>query len=100
MSNPPKVLSGTGNAIDERFGLARFSNKAIKKAFPDHWSFLLGEIAMYSFFIIIATGVFLTFFFKPSMTEITYHGSYVPLRGVRMSEATCCPAPGCASWKA
>ena len=87
MSNPPKVLSGTGNAIDERFGLARFSNKAIKKAFPDHWSFLLGEIAMYSFFIIIATGVFLTFFFKPSTAQVVYDGSYVPLRGVRMSEA-------------
>jgi quinol-cytochrome oxidoreductase complex cytochrome b subunit len=87
MSNPPKALSETGNVIDERFGLARFSSKAIKKAFPDHWSFLLGEIAMYSFLIIVATGVFLTLFFKPSMTEITYHGSYVPLRGVRMSEA-------------
>jgi quinol-cytochrome oxidoreductase complex cytochrome b subunit len=87
MSNPPKALSGVGTVVDERFGPARFLSKAVKKAFPDHWSFLLGEIAMYSFLIIIATGVFLTLFFKPSMTEITYHGSYVPLRGVRMSEA-------------
>src|SRR5919198_3355381 len=86
MSNPPKALTGTGNAIDERFGLARFSNKAMKKAFPDHWTFLLGEIAMYSFFIIIATGIFLTFFFKPSMHDVVYNGRYMPLRGATMSE--------------
>ncbi|MBO2452897.1 ubiquinol-cytochrome c reductase cytochrome b subunit [Actinomadura barringtoniae] len=59
----------------------------MKKAFPDHWSFLLGEIAMYSFVIIILTGVYLTLFFKPSMTEVVYNGSYQPLRGVKMSEA-------------
>ncbi|HEY7487735.1 MAG TPA: ubiquinol-cytochrome c reductase cytochrome b subunit [Streptosporangiaceae bacterium] len=87
MSNPPKALTAIDSPIDERFGTDKFLAKAMRKAFPDHWSFLLGEIAMYSFFIIVATGIFLTFFFKPSMTEVVYHGSYVPLRGVRMSEA-------------
>ncbi|TDD66966.1 ubiquinol-cytochrome c reductase cytochrome b subunit [Actinomadura darangshiensis] len=61
--------------------------KALRKAFPDHWSFLLGEIAMYSFLIIVLTGVYLTLFFVPSMNEVVYDGSYGPLRGVRMSEA-------------
>ncbi|WP_243725610.1 cytochrome b [Actinomadura rubrisoli] len=84
---PPKALGATGSAVDDRFGGAPFLRKAIRKAFPDHWSFLLGEIAMYSFFIILLTGVFLTLFFKPSMDEVIYHGSYEPLRGVRMSEA-------------
>ncbi|MER6302599.1 ubiquinol-cytochrome c reductase cytochrome b subunit [Kitasatospora sp. NPDC001539] len=59
----------------------------LRKAFPDHWSFLLGELALYSFVVLLLTGVFLTLFFDPSMSEIDYHGSYLPLRGVRMSEA-------------
>ncbi|GAA2074991.1 cytochrome b [Actinomadura alba] len=87
MDKTPKLLAKTGRAIDDRVGGARFGKKALRKAFPDHWSFLLGEIALYSFAIILITGVFLTFFFKPSMTEIVYHGSYANLRGVRMSEA-------------
>jgi ubiquinol-cytochrome c reductase cytochrome b subunit len=87
MDKPGKVLSGAGKAIDDRVGGTRFATKAVKKAFPDHWSFLLGEIALYAFFIILLTGVFLTFFFKPSMTEVAYDGSFTQLRGVKMSEA-------------
>jgi ubiquinol-cytochrome c reductase cytochrome b subunit len=59
----------------------------LRKIFPDHWSFLLGEIALYTFIILLLTGTFLTLFFQPSMTDVVYHGSYVPLRGVHMSEA-------------
>jgi ubiquinol-cytochrome c reductase cytochrome b subunit len=84
---PPKALAAPGRAVDDRFGGAAFARKALRKAFPDHWSFLLGEIAMYSFLIIVLTGVFLTLFFVPSMNETVYDGSYVPLKGVRMSEA-------------
>ncbi|GLW64454.1 menaquinol-cytochrome c reductase cytochrome b subunit [Actinomadura rubrobrunea] len=82
-----KALAETGRAVDDRFGAAGFGRKAMRKAFPDHWSFLLGEIALYSFAIVVLTGVYLTLFFKPSMTEVVYNGSYAPLRGVRMSEA-------------
>jgi len=82
-----KALAATGRAVDDRFGGAGFGRKAMRKAFPDHWSFLLGEIALYSFAIVLITGVYLTLFFKPSMSETVYNGSYVPLRGVRMSEA-------------
>ncbi|MFD8200174.1 cytochrome bc1 complex cytochrome b subunit [Streptomyces sp. NPDC003470] len=59
----------------------------LRKAFPEHWSFLLGEIALYSFVVLLLTGVWLTLFFHPSMTEVVYDGSYEPLAGVRMSEA-------------
>nr|WP_235215740.1 ubiquinol-cytochrome c reductase cytochrome b subunit [Phaeacidiphilus oryzae] len=59
----------------------------LRKIFPDHWSYLLGELALYSFVVLLATGVWLTLFFHPSMSETVYHGSYAPLRGVRMSEA-------------
>ncbi|TMM11448.1 MAG: cytochrome b [Actinobacteria bacterium] len=73
--------------FDDRLGVARISKTALNKIFPDHWSFLLGEIAMYSFAIIIITGIFLTLFFVPSTKEVIYNGSYVPLRGQRVSEA-------------
>ena len=59
----------------------------MKKVFPDHWSFMLGEIAMYSMIICLITGAFLTFWFVPSAGHTVYDGSFVPLRGVGMSEA-------------
>ncbi|MBV9446499.1 MAG: ubiquinol-cytochrome c reductase cytochrome b subunit [Streptosporangiaceae bacterium] len=82
-----RALYATGRSIDDRFGAAKWGRKALRKAFPDHWSFFLGEMALYSFIILILTGTFLTLFFKPSMTEVIYHGSYIKLHGVRMSEA-------------
>ncbi len=72
---------------DERLGVAKFTRKSLNKIFPDHWSFMLGEIALYSFVVLIFTGIFLTFFFVPSTQQVIYHGSYAPLRGQRMSEA-------------
>ncbi|MEU9040651.1 MULTISPECIES: ubiquinol-cytochrome c reductase cytochrome b subunit [unclassified Kitasatospora] len=59
----------------------------LRKVFPDHWSFLLGELALYSFVVLLLTGVYLTFFFDPSMSEVVYDGAYLPLRGVPVSEA-------------
>ncbi|MDT5037225.1 MAG: ubiquinol-cytochrome c reductase cytochrome b subunit, partial [Micromonosporaceae bacterium] len=61
--------------------------RVFNKVFPDHWSFLLGEIALYSFIVLLLTGVFLTLWFDPSMNEVTYHGVYTPLRGIDMSQA-------------
>ncbi len=82
-----RILEGVGGALDDRFHAARGFRVLFRKVFPDHWSFLLGEIALYSFIILLLTGTFLTFWFQPSMTEVPYHGSYLPLNGVRMSEA-------------
>ena len=73
--------------IDDRLGASRFARGALDKAFPDHWSFMLGEIALYAFVVIVLTGVFLTFFFDPSPRRVIYRGSYEPLVGVRMTEA-------------
>ena len=58
-----------------------------RKIFPDHWSFMLGEVALYSFIVILLSGTFLTFFFQASMVEVEYDGSWVPLQGVQMSAA-------------
>lgn len=72
---------------DGRLGIYGLAKANMRKIFPDHWSFMLGEICLYSFIIIILTGVYLTLFFHPSMNEVVYHGSYVPMQGVMMSEA-------------
>ncbi|MBB4936935.1 ubiquinol-cytochrome c reductase cytochrome b subunit [Streptosporangium album] len=73
--------------IDDRIGAGTFLKRNLRKVFPDHWSFLLGEIALYSFIVLLLTGTFLTFFFRPTMGEVAYNGSYEPLKGVMMSEA-------------
>ena len=73
--------------IDQRTGAAPFVRKAMRYLFPDHWSFLLGEVALYAFVVLIATGTFLALFFEPSLAETTYHGSYEPLQGATMSHA-------------
>lgn len=80
-------LAAAGRAVDDRLGTAGFLKRNIGKAFPDHWSFLLGELALYSFVTLLATGVFLALFFQPSLAPVVYDGSYAPLRGLRMSEA-------------
>ncbi|MFB8774391.1 cytochrome bc1 complex cytochrome b subunit [Streptomyces broussonetiae] len=72
---------------DGRLGVYSLAKNNVRKVFPDHWSFMLGEVALYSFLIIILTGVYLTLFFHPSMNEVEYHGSYVPMQGQLMSEA-------------
>jgi ubiquinol-cytochrome c reductase cytochrome b subunit len=73
---------------DERLGLAKLPKlMSLRKVFPDHWSFMLGEVALWSFVVLLLTGVFLTLWFDPSMAEVDYDGSYDPLRGVPMSAA-------------
>ena len=63
------------------------AKKNLRKVFPDHWSFMLGEIALWSFVVLLLTGVFLTLWYRPSMAEVEYMGSYEQWRGVPMSEA-------------
>jgi ubiquinol-cytochrome c reductase cytochrome b subunit len=73
--------------VDDRLGASSFSRKALNKIFPDHWSFMVGEIAMYCLVILIVTGVYLTFFFVPASDEVVYHGAYKALDGTTVSAA-------------
>ena len=82
-----KKVGGLAGWVDDRTGAAKPAGYLMKKVFPDHWSFMLGEIAMYSMIICLITGAFLTFWYIPSVGHTIYDGSYVPLRGVEMSEA-------------
>jgi len=80
-------LAGTANYLDERVGVAGILKEFGRKIFPDHWSFMLGEVALYSFLVLLLSGTFLTFFFQPAMTSVIYDGVYGPLKGAEMSIA-------------
>ncbi|MEJ4098179.1 cytochrome b [Corynebacterium bovis] len=80
-------LATAANNMDERYTAAGMVRTQINKVFPTHWSFMLGEIALYSFVILILSGVYLTLFFDPSMSKVIYDGAYAPLNGVEMSRA-------------
>ena len=79
--------AGPVNWLDERIGLAGMMKKNLRKVFPDHWSFMLGEIALYSFIIALITGVFLSLWYDPTMGETVYDGDFSMLRGIEMSRA-------------
>src|SRR3990170_545612 len=85
-TKPSKVGAAT-LWTDERTGIGGLGKKQLRKVFPDHWSFMLGEIALWSFVVLLLTGVFLTLWFRPSMVEVVYDGSFDQLRGIHMSEA-------------
>lgn len=86
-SKTAERLAKQGDAIDSRYHPSAAVRRQLNKVFPTHWSFLLGEIALYSFIVLLLTGVWLTLFFDPSMAHVTYDGVYQPLRGVQMSRA-------------
>ena len=91
MSRTSSRAGGAGESavgfVDERLGAARGVKFLMSYVFPDHWSFLLGEIALYSFIVLIATGTYLALFFDPSTTQSVYHGGYAALQGQEVSAA-------------
>ncbi|MGN6326113.1 cytochrome bc1 complex cytochrome b subunit [Pseudolysinimonas sp.] len=82
-----RLTNWAANYIDERTSMSGLVKELGRKIFPDHWSYMLGEVALYSFVVILLSGTFLTFFFQASMAETVYHGSYAPLEGIKMSAA-------------
>ncbi|GAA1209914.1 ubiquinol-cytochrome c reductase cytochrome b subunit [Rhodoglobus aureus] len=86
-SRGQRFTSAAANYIDERTSISGLAKEVGRKIFPDHWSFMLGEVALYSFIVILLSGTFLTFFFEASMVEVEYDGSYAPLKGIEMSVA-------------
>ena len=73
--------------LDQRYHPAAGLRRQFNKVFPTHWSFMLGEVCLYSFIVLLVSGIYLALFFDPSMTEVTYEGVYDNLRGVSMSKA-------------
>src|SRR3954453_4271127 len=87
VGQPTSLAGKAAFEVDDRLIVAGPLRRTLNKVFPDHWSFLLGEIALYSFIVLLLSGTYLTFFFDASMKEVVYDGSYAPLRGVSMSAA-------------
>lgn len=81
------MMDAIARFFDSRLRLSKLFRTAINHVFPDHWSFMLGEISLYSFIILVITGAFLAMFFKDSSDHVLYTGSYRPLYGIEMSEA-------------
>ncbi|AJE33622.1 ubiquinol-cytochrome c reductase cytochrome b subunit [Corynebacterium humireducens NBRC 106098 = DSM 45392] len=80
-------LAQAADNIDSRYTASGLLRPQLNKVFPTHWSFMLGEMALYSFIILLLTGVYLALFFDPSITKVIYDGGYLPLNGVEMSRA-------------
>ncbi|MBB4071868.1 ubiquinol-cytochrome c reductase cytochrome b subunit [Leucobacter sp. OH2974_COT-288] len=95
MSNTtPELKAGSAsftakaaNYLDERTKIGVAVREFGRKVFPDHWSFLLGEVALYSFVVVLLSGTFLTLFFQASMVETHWDGPFAPMKGVEMSAA-------------
>jgi len=87
MKKAERIGGNVASYVDDRTGAAKWLRKNLTKVFPDHWSFMLGEIVLYSFVILLLSGTFLTFWFDPSQREVVYNGSYEPLQDIKMSAA-------------
>lgn len=83
----PSHMAQAARNMDDRYTMSSGVRRQINKVFPTHWSFMLGEIALYSFVILLLSGTYLTLFFDPSMSKVIYDGAYAPLNGVEMSRA-------------
>ena len=81
------MIRGLVRFVDRRSGGAPFLRKALRYLFPDHWSFLLGEVALYAFIVLVGTGLYLTFFYEDSTAKVVYRGPYQPLAGHEMTHA-------------
>jgi len=92
MSSEPPTNGHRGGVdavafVDERLGASPLLKQALRYLFPDHWSFLIGEIALYSFMILIATGTYLALFFDPDTSLTVYRGPFTALDGQMVSQA-------------
>ena len=72
--------------LDERFDLSATTH-VLGKAFPAEDSFLLGEVALFCFLLLVLTGVFLGFFFEPSTSQVEYQGSVVAYQNEEVPES-------------
>ena len=84
---PATRLGKAAYEFDERMALTPWIRRTLNKVYPDHWSFLFGEVALFCFVILVLTGTYLTFFYVPSASEVTYEGPYAPMAGAQVSAA-------------
>jgi ubiquinol-cytochrome c reductase cytochrome b subunit len=74
--------------VDERLGAGSFARRTLRYVFPEHWSFLLGEVALYAFLFLVLSGVYLALFFTPDIgSHETYAGPFQELSGFSVTPA-------------
>ncbi|MCK9793326.1 cytochrome bc complex cytochrome b subunit [Isoptericola sp. 4D.3] len=86
-AEPSTPIGKTADYLDQRTKIGVLTKQLVRKVFPDHWSFMLGEIALFSFVVLLISGVFLAMFFDPSMALTTHHGPPAIMDGQLMSVA-------------
>lgn len=64
--------------LDERLHVERLYQKYLRKAFPVHSTFFLGEIALFAFGVLVLTGIYLAFLYEPSIAEVEIEGNRLP----------------------
>jgi ubiquinol-cytochrome c reductase cytochrome b subunit len=87
-AKPTTTVGKAADYLDQRTSVGVAVKEFARKVFPDHWSFMLGEIALFSFVVLIISGFFLTMFFEPSMALTRYEGEHpANMHGQLMSVA-------------
>ncbi|MEF8822179.1 MAG: cytochrome bc complex cytochrome b subunit [Halovenus sp.] len=72
--------------FDDRLDLEG-GRSILGKAFPAEDSFLLGEVALFCFVLLVLSGMFLGFFYEPSISNVEYEGSVAEYQGEEMPES-------------
>jgi cytochrome b-561 len=62
----------------ERLALDRFRAKYLGKPFPVHSTFFFGEIALFCFVVLAATGLYLALFYEPSAAVVATEAGRLP----------------------
>jgi cytochrome b-561 len=81
-----EAARGAYGWLDARLGLQE-EQSFLGKAFPAEDSFLLGEVALFCFVLLVLTGIFLGMFFEPSTTKAEYDGSVSEYQGEELPES-------------
>ena len=83
-TEPRAVIRRVVRYVDERTAARRSSRKALRYVFPDHWSFLLGEVALYCVRPARRDRRLPDAVLRPERrARSSTTGSYAPLRGAR-----------------
>jgi ubiquinol-cytochrome c reductase cytochrome b subunit len=75
------------DSLDRRLRLRGPGRKVASKVFPHHWSFLLGEVALFAFVVLVLTGIFLTMFYRPTTDPVVYTGTDLLFAGRELPAA-------------
>jgi ubiquinol-cytochrome c reductase cytochrome b subunit len=80
-------IDAIGDALEERLAFRAALRRAKRRLFPGHWSFLLGEVTLFSFVALVLSGVYLALFYRASTTTLVYAGADPSFEGLSLPDA-------------